>query len=44
MQQSPEILSQLGITPESLREEMRKVENMEKLKVYMLNVFIVFTE
>jgi len=32
MQQSPEILAQLGITPESLREEMRKLENMEKLK------------
>lgn len=38
MQQSPEILAQLGITPESLREEMRKLENMEKLKVCMLNV------
>ena len=42
MQQSPEILGQLGITPDSLREEMSKIENMEKLKVTC--VFIGFVK
>ena len=33
MQQSPELLTQLGITPETLRNEMSKLDNMEKMKV-----------
>ena len=37
MQQSPELLSQLGITPETLRNEMSKLDNMEKMKVLVIN-------
>ena len=40
MQQSPELLSQLGITPETLRSEMSKLENMEKMKVLIMNVLL----
>ena len=41
MQQSPELLSQLGITPETLRNEMSKLENMEKMKVLIMNALLL---
>ena len=40
MQRSPEIMLQLGITPEALQLEVSKLENVEKLKVQCMCVCV----